>query len=79
MLSVWQLSLTCAALRRFRQSDDADAVKFTVVYKPFQLYPGASIEGEDKYECRLNSLPGALQAFMSVSSTSVNASYVPRV
>lgn len=39
-----------AALRRFRQSDDADKVHFTVKYYPYQLYPGASKEGEDKHE-----------------------------
>ncbi|ETN43475.1 uncharacterized protein HMPREF1541_02634 [Cyphellophora europaea CBS 101466] len=37
-------------LRRFRESDDTGAVSFTVQYRPYQLYPEASKEGEDKYE-----------------------------
>ncbi|KIV97915.1 hypothetical protein PV10_01616 [Exophiala mesophila] len=38
------------ALRRFRESDQAKDVTFTVKYFPYQLYPGATKEGEDKYE-----------------------------
>lgn len=42
--------LTYTALTRFRASDDAKDVKFTVKYLPFQLYPESSKDGEDKYE-----------------------------
>ncbi|KIX04157.1 uncharacterized protein Z518_07711 [Rhinocladiella mackenziei CBS 650.93] len=38
------------ALRRFRLSDDAKSTTFVVKYYPYQLYPDASKEGEDKYE-----------------------------
>lgn len=38
-----------AALRRFRAGENADAVTFIVKYVPYELYPEASKEGEDKY------------------------------
>jgi len=38
------------ALRRFRQSDDANSTTFVVRYYPYQLAPDASKEGEDKYD-----------------------------
>ncbi|KAL6715543.1 hypothetical protein ACLMJK_006504 [Lecanora helva] len=38
------------ALEKFRSSPAAQDVTFTVKYFPFQLYPEASKEGEDKYE-----------------------------
>lgn len=38
------------ALRRFHESPSAKDTTFTVKYFPYQLYPGASVEGEDKYE-----------------------------
>jgi len=38
------------ALRRFRQSDDAKSTTFVIKYFPYQLYPEASKEGEDKSE-----------------------------
>ncbi|KAI1613085.1 thioredoxin-like protein [Exophiala viscosa] len=37
------------ALRRFRQSDDANFTTFVVKYFPYQLDSDASKEGEDKY------------------------------
>ncbi|CZT01359.1 uncharacterized protein RAG0_09032 [Rhynchosporium agropyri] len=37
-------------LRIVRATDASSKVNFTVVYHPYQLYPGASAEGEDKYE-----------------------------
>ncbi|KIV83816.1 hypothetical protein PV11_05810 [Exophiala sideris] len=37
------------ALRRFRQSDDANGTTFVVKYFPYQLNPDASKDGEDKY------------------------------
>lgn len=38
------------ALKQFRSSPSAEDVKFTVKYFPYQLYPEASNQGEDKYE-----------------------------
>ena len=38
------------ALRQFRSSTAAKDVNFTIKYFPYQLYPEASKEGEDKYE-----------------------------
>lgn len=38
------------ALKQFRSSPSADDVKFTVKFFPYQLYPEASNQGEDKYE-----------------------------
>jgi hypothetical protein len=38
------------ALRRFRESDEAKDVTFTVKYFPYQLYPEATKEGESKYD-----------------------------
>jgi hypothetical protein len=46
---IWAYLLR-TALRRFRETDDAKDVKFTVKYFPYQLYPEASKEGEDKFE-----------------------------
>lgn len=38
------------ALRRFRASDEGKDITFTVKYFPYQLYPEATKEGEDRYE-----------------------------
>jgi len=38
------------ALEKFRASEDAKDVNFTVKYFPYQLYPDASQEGEDKHD-----------------------------
>lgn len=38
------------ALKQFRSSPSAKDVNFTVKYFPYQLYPEASNQGEDKYE-----------------------------
>ena len=38
------------ALEKFRSSPSAEDVKFTIKYFPYQLYPEASNQGEDKYE-----------------------------
>ena len=40
----------CEALRQFRSSPASKDVSFTIKYLPYQLYPEASAEGEDKYE-----------------------------
>ena len=38
------------ALRIVRSTDAASKVNFTIKFSPYQLYPGASREGEDKYD-----------------------------
>jgi len=38
------------ALRLVRATDASSKVTFTIKYRPYQLYPGASQTGEDKYE-----------------------------
>lgn len=38
------------ALKQFRSSPLAKDVNFTVKFLPYQLYPEASDDGEDKYE-----------------------------
>lgn len=47
-----RFSVDCliTALERFRDSEDAQSVKFTVKFLPYQLMPEASKEGQDKYE-----------------------------
>jgi predicted DsbA family dithiol-disulfide isomerase len=37
------------ALDQFRESHHDAPIKFDVQYAPYQLYPEASVEGEDKY------------------------------
>lgn len=44
------LTRSFPALQKFRSSPAADDVHFTIKYFPYQLYPEASKEGEDKYE-----------------------------
>jgi hypothetical protein len=45
------LKLTsCLALERFRASEQAKDVQFTIKYYPYLLYPDFGQEGEDKYE-----------------------------
>lgn len=59
-----------AALRRFRETDEAKKVKFTVRYFPYQLYPKASKEGEDKYEwykkCRYGDSEEKMQMYTTL-------------
>jgi predicted DsbA family dithiol-disulfide isomerase len=61
------------ALRRFRQSDDADRVTFTVKYFPYQLYPEASKEGEDKYEWYKKSRYGDSEEKIQMYTTLMSA------
>ncbi|KAJ9605410.1 hypothetical protein H2200_010067 [Cladophialophora chaetospira] len=49
LFSLYQ-SLLDEALRRFRASDEAKDVTFTVKYFPYQLYPGATKEPESRYD-----------------------------
>lgn len=58
------------ALRRFREKDE---VKFTVKYFPYQLYPEASKEGEDKYEWYRKSRYGDSEEKMQMYTTLMTA------
>jgi predicted DsbA family dithiol-disulfide isomerase len=62
-----------AALRRFREGDDKDAVTFTVKYHPYQLYPEATKEGEDKFEWYKKSRYGNSPDKMKVYTTLMTA------
>ncbi|KAK0102261.1 hypothetical protein ONS95_005883 [Cadophora gregata] len=61
------------ALRRVRETDASSKVKFTVVYHPYQLYPGASVEGEDKYEWYKKSKYGDSEEKMKMYTTLMTA------
>jgi predicted DsbA family dithiol-disulfide isomerase len=61
------------ALRRFRESPSAKDTIFTVKYFPYQLYPGASVEGEDKYEWYKKSRYGDSEDKMKMYTTLMSA------
>ena len=52
------------ALKKFRSSPSAQDVNFTIKYYPYQLYPEASKEGEDKYEWYIIKLFAPFTAFL---------------
>ncbi|KAL9011450.1 MAG: hypothetical protein Q9173_003711, partial [Seirophora scorigena] len=60
-------------LRHFRSSQSSHRVIFTVKYLPYQLYPEASKEGEDKYEWYKNTKydgsDGKMQQYTKLMST----------
>lgn len=61
------------ALRRFRLSDQAKDVNFTVKYYPYQLYPEVSKEGEDKYQWYKKSRYGDSEDKMKMYMTLMKA------
>ncbi|KAK2625931.1 hypothetical protein QTJ16_005243 [Diplocarpon rosae] len=61
------------ALRRVRESDASSSVTFTIVYHPYQLYPGASHEGEDKYQWYKKSKYGDSEDKMKMYITLMTA------
>jgi len=61
------------ALRRFRESDASKDTTFTVKYFPYQLYPEASQEGEDKYEWYKKSRYGDSEDKMKMYTTLMSA------
>jgi predicted DsbA family dithiol-disulfide isomerase len=63
-IRICSLLLTRAALRRHREGPDANAVSFTVQYKPYQLYPDAPKEGQSKQEWFKKSRYGDTQLKM---------------
>jgi predicted DsbA family dithiol-disulfide isomerase len=62
-----------AALRRFRETDNSQKVNFSIKYFPYQLYPGASREGEDKYEWYKKSRYGDSEEKMEMYTTLMTA------
>ncbi|KAL5321433.1 hypothetical protein ACEPPN_009391 [Leptodophora sp. 'Broadleaf-Isolate-01'] len=67
------LDTICPSLRLVRATDASSKVNFTVVYHPYQLYPGASIEGEDKYEWYKKSKYGDSEEKMKMYTTLMSA------
>jgi len=61
------------ALRRFRATEDGKNTTFSVKYFPYQLYPGASMEGEDKYEWYKKSRYGDSEDKMKMYTTLMSA------
>lgn len=62
------------ALRQVREdSDTASKVNFTVKFMPYQLYPEASQEGEDKYEWYKKSRYGDSEEKMKMYTTLMSA------
>jgi predicted DsbA family dithiol-disulfide isomerase len=61
------------ALRQFRASNPSAPVAYTVKYFPYQLYPEASKEGEDKYEWYKKSRYGDSEDKMKMYTTLMSA------
>jgi len=61
------------ALRQIRETDASSKVKFTIKFMPYQLYPGATQEGEDKYEWYKKSRYGDSEEKMKVYTTLMTA------
>ncbi|KAH6683437.1 thioredoxin-like protein, partial [Halenospora varia] len=61
------------ALRRVRATDAAEKVNFTIKFSPYQLYPEASQEGEDKYEWYKKSRYGDSEEKMKMYMTLMSA------
>jgi len=61
------------ALRRVRDTDASSKVNFTVVFSPYQLYPEATQEGEDKYEWYKKSRYGDSEDKMKMYTTLMSA------
>jgi predicted DsbA family dithiol-disulfide isomerase len=65
--------LTCPALRRVRETDASSKVNFIIKYFPYQLYPEASQEGEDKYQWYRKSRYGDSEEKMKMYTTLMTA------
>jgi len=61
------------ALRQVRANKDNSKVSFTVKYFPYQLYPEATKEGEDKYEWYKKSRYGDSEEKMKMYTTLMTA------
>lgn len=65
--------LTPLALRRVRETDASAKVNFTFKFLPYQLYPSATQEGEDKYEWYKKSRYGDSDEKMKMYTTLMTA------
>lgn len=61
------------ALRMVRSGDASEKVNFTVKFSPYQLYPEATKEGEDKYEWYKKSRYGDSEEKMKMYITLMTA------
>jgi len=61
------------ALRRVRETEASSKVNFTIKFMPYQLYPEASKEGEDKYEWYKKSRYGNSEEKMKMYMTLMTA------
>jgi len=61
------------ALRQFRASNPSAPVSYIIKYLPYQLYPEASKEGEDKYEWYKKSRYGDSEEKMKMYTTLMSA------
>jgi len=61
------------ALRRIRETDASSKVTFTVKFMPYQLYPEATQEGEDKYNWYKKSKYGDSEDKMKMYTTLMSA------
>lgn len=61
------------ALRQVRSTDASSKVTFKVLYQPYQLYPEATVEGEDKYAWHKRSKYGDSEEKMKMYTTLMSA------
>ncbi|KUJ17912.1 thioredoxin-like protein [Mollisia scopiformis] len=61
------------ALRRVRSTSASEKVTFTILYQPYQLYPEATQEGEDKYAWYKKSKYGDSEEKMKMYTTLMSA------
>ncbi|SLM35127.1 Thioredoxin-like fold [Lasallia pustulata] len=67
-------TLDTISLKEFRSSSPhSNAVSFTIKYLPYQLYPDASKEGEDKYEWYKKTRYGDSEEKMKMYTTLMSA------
>ena len=60
-------------MREFRNTEEAKKVNFTVKYQPYQLYPEASKDGEDKFKWYQESKWGNSEEKMKMYTTVMTA------
>lgn len=73
VLIAQKLTIISKALRRFRETEDAKTTTFSVKYFPYQLYPEATKEGEDKYAWYRKSRYGDSEEKMKMYTTLMSA------
>jgi hypothetical protein len=67
------LTYHTVALHRIRSTEASSKVNFTIKYLPYQLYPGATQEGEDKYAWYKKSKYGDSEEKMKMYTTLMTA------